>query len=87
MALLDRLINLEEPSLPVHQVCAAINLVKRGLVPAAVMKERFGLSDDEAQNLAQWVQSATVNRELVEDILRLGATGYLTRAECVALLT
>ena len=52
MALLDRLINLEKPSLPVHELCAAINLVKRGLVPAAVMEERFGLTDDEAQNLA-----------------------------------
>ena len=84
MALLDRLLGLEEPKLPTHQFMAALAEYKRGAVTGQQVVDAFGLSEEETTQLQDWLSNLdadTINRQLIHDVLLLGEVELYTRAQ------
>lgn len=87
MSLLDRLINPSlkgEDKLPVHQFMAALAEYKRGAITKQNVVDAFELSTEEAtqlQNFLDNLDSETINRGMIHDILLLGETGLYTKAQ------
>lgn len=84
MALLDRLLNLEDPKIPTHQFMAALAEYKRGAIAKQNVVDAFDLSIDEATALQAWLDnldSDTVNRAMIHDILLLGEVGLYSKAQ------
>ena len=79
MSLLDRLIgtNLEE-KLPVHAFTAVLSEYKRGAVTGTQVGELLELSAEEKTQLQGFLgklDSDTINRSLLHDVLMLGESG------------
>jgi hypothetical protein len=89
MSLLSRLVDPQEGEdrIPVHSFMAAVAEFKRGApgVNAASIAASFNLSAGETTALTTWyttfVATDLVSRELVHDVLMLGADGKYTVAQ------
>jgi len=83
MSLLTRLVAPleDEEKLPVHQFMAALAEYKRGAVTGAQLATAFDLTPEEAtalQNFLSNLDSDTINRALIHDVLMLGEYGLYT---------
>jgi hypothetical protein len=86
MALLDRLIApLEnEEKLPIHEFMAALAEYKRGVVTKQNIITAFGLNTAEANALQDFLtnlDSSSINRSLIHDVLLLGEGGHYTKTQ------
>jgi len=84
MALIDRLLGTEDPKLPVHQFMAALAEYKRGAITGANIVSAFGLSAGEAISLQSFLNnldSSSIDRTLIHDVLLLGESGYYTKTQ------
>lgn len=84
MSLLDRLLNLEDPKIPVHQFSAAMGEYKRGAVTGGQVAAAFDLTAEEITQLQNWlanVDADTINRTMVHDVLLLGEVGLYTKQQ------
>jgi len=70
MALIERIMGLEEPKLPVHQLRAGVSEVLRGKATREQLVTYFGLSANEADELETLVLSGQSGEE-IEDVLLL----------------
>ena len=86
MSLLTRLINPqgEETKLPVHQFMAALGEYKRGAVTLNQIAIAFDFSEPEKISLQEFLtnlDSNTINRGLIHDVLLLAEDGLYTTAQ------
>lgn len=89
MALIDRLLNLEEPKVPVHQFMAALAEYKRGAVTGQQVGDAFNLSVEERTQLQTWltnIDADTTNRQLIHDVLLLGEYDLYTKQQVISRL-
>lgn len=75
MGIYERLMHLEEPSLPAHYVAAAINDIIFGSQTAAAMKAAFGLTLAEGVELD--VLLATITGNLATRAMRVNEIHYV----------
>lgn len=84
MSLLDRILGLEEPKLPAHQLMAALAEYKRGSITGQQVIDAFGLNGAEATSLQEFLDNmdaATIDRAKVHDVFMLGEIGLYTKAK------
>ena len=84
MSLLDRLLGNEDPKLPVHQFMAALAEYKRGAITKQNVIDAFLLSVPEGTSLQTFLtklDSDTIDRAFIHDVLLLGEAGYYTKSQ------
>jgi len=89
MSLLDRLLGNEDPKLPVHQFMAALAEYKRGAITKQIVIDAFLLSVPEGTSLQTFLtklDSDTIDRGFIHDVLLLGEAGYYTKSQVQARL-
>lgn len=84
MTLLDRLIGIEDPKLPVHQFMSALAEYKRGAVTGVQVVSAFGLDAAETTSLQDFLDNLDANsidRAMIHDVLILAEGGQYTKSQ------
>lgn len=84
MGLLQRILGTEKEKIPEHQFMAALAEHKRGAITQQNIVDAFGLSPIEETQLQSFLNNldtSTIDRTLIHDVLMLGCRGYYTEAQ------
>lgn len=86
MSLLTRLISPSDPEdkLPVHTFMAALAEYKRGVITGQQVIDAFELDSAEAtqlQNFLDNLDTSSIDRTLIHDVLLLGEAGHYNEAQ------
>jgi subtilase family serine protease len=82
-SLLDRVMGGTDDPISSHDIMAALAEYERGFLTKAQIATAFELTSEQQDQLQEFldnIDSSTITRQLVHDVLMLGEAGFYTKA-------